>query len=190
MSTKTDEDQFRIILGYMRSKSTSTESIYYSKLGTLASVSAHGYSHVIQQIASGLYVAEQKMILVRQAKELGESVYRSFNLVFGPKSILQFQQKYNELCSYREILALPKFNSFCLSHKVPLPALPQKKIPPLDDIGGYIRYVAGTKNFGKETKNRLFELFPATPPPADSNPTQKVEQPKTPEVIMAMYPGL
>ncbi|KAH0785636.1 hypothetical protein GPJ56_010386 [Histomonas meleagridis] len=189
----TDESQFRIILGYIRSKNTSSESIYYSKLGTLATVSIHGYAHVIQQVASGLYIAEQKMMLIRQAKDLSESIYRSFNLVFGPKAILQFQQKYNELCSYREVLAIPKFNSFCISHKVPLPTIPQKKIPPLNDVGGYIRYVAETaKNyFNPDTKNRLFELFPISPPPIsiDTVQSKQNDEPKK-EIVMAKYPSM
>lgn len=155
---QSDEIQFRTIISYIRSKYNVAESVYRSRLNNMFVILPKAQLPDVEKLAKELYMAEQMMVILSEAKELAEDVFRAFRPTFSKDAQPGLRENWNRLYSMKEILGIKEFSDFCRSHTAD--GVRQLELLHLVNVSGYLHDVVATRGGNDAAQQRINELFP------------------------------
>ena len=154
-------NDFQILIAQMRSKLKSTKQRYDLAWNALARAIESGKKPDIRAKALNEYKLSQQVQYLQTACDLAHEIYQNYQDLWAEHPSKEIQDKYVELCTYREAVNVPQLAEFWMKH--PLAGDDEAKpILEFDDsnIASYLREFANTHKVNSTGMDNLEILYP------------------------------
>jgi hypothetical protein len=165
MFAKKDSDKgfnkFQIIIANIRSKQKSVQQMYDYAWKALAKSIEQGKKTEIKSKVHSEYRLYQELMFLNEACDLGHIVYKNYKDLFSVHPSKEIQDKYVELCTYREVVKVASLGEFWFQHKIAGDDT-AKQITEIDEssIPSYLKRFAEIHGVNQKGMENIDILFP------------------------------
>jgi hypothetical protein len=165
LGKKKDSDKgfnkFQILVASLRSKLRNAQQMYDLAWRALARSIELGRKTEIKSKTHNEFRQKQQVTYLQEACDLAHIVYKNYSDLFAENPSKEIQDKYVELCTYREVVNVPALGEFWFNNKIPGND-EAKQFFEFDEstIASYLRTFAETHGVNQRGFENLENLFP------------------------------
>lgn len=154
-------NKFQILIANLRAKQKSTQQMYDLAWKALARSIELGKKTEIKSKASNEFRLRQQVSCLKEACDLGHSVYKNYADLFAEHPSKEIQDQYVEMCTYREVINVPSLAEFWFAHQIPGND-EAKQLQEFDEssINSYLKMFAETHAVNQRGMENIDLLFP------------------------------